>query len=444
MGPESYFRKIICASIVVKSNTGISWLSEGAWRDEWWSKSDSIVDSYKQWTKEDSRKEETRLALAAFTKDWIAIAPTDEERSAVLQALYITDLKDALEVVAGEDAYHSTHSSWHQVFRAEMLTRNYYDIFMFDMKGNCIYSVFKESDYATNFGTNTNLPAEFRKWQDSGLGEAFRGALAAPDEVTMTPWTPYGPSAGALASFLASGVKNENGELIGVYSTQMPPNAMSIEVVEPDCTLQAITKSFEGAINFVGLGQPLAANMEGQVPCFKGRTAERFLELLNLHLTEGYPLGDSLTQVADPYHDIKAHAVDGTCVFAYALRHLMAADYSLHDIREHTPEAYAAFLAYIKTEADFSGVSGKVKFSGNDKPAFLAVQQIQDGKTALVGTTNGTSDLTINGGPSNASWKPAHPDMEPQEEDFPFFIFQIVLPFLCICCPGLAACLRNI
>ncbi|CAE7866646.1 unnamed protein product, partial [Symbiodinium microadriaticum] len=43
---------------------------------------------------------------------------------------------------------------------------SYYDIFMFDLNGDLIYSVFKETDYATNFLIDGDGP-----WKDSGLGE---------------------------------------------------------------------------------------------------------------------------------------------------------------------------------------------------------------------------------------------------------------------------------
>jgi hypothetical protein len=444
MGTEAYFRKLLCASIVVKANNGITWMSEGAWRENWWTKSDSILDSHQAWIKEDSQKEDVKVALDLFRKGWDAAADTDEGRNAVLYPLYVTDLKENLDSVAGPLAYHSYHRTWHPVFRKQMNERNYYDVFMFDPRGNCVYSVYKESDFATNFGSNKNLAADFRKWQDSGLGDAFRAALVDPDIVTMTPWTPYGPSAGALASFLAIGVKDAKGGMIGVFSTQMPPDTISIDYVQPDCTLDALAKSFEGSINFVGLGKPLESEMEQQVPCFKGRTAEAFMLLLNDHLANGYPLGDDSTKVDDLYQDVKGNAADGTCVFAYALRHLMIdLMIPLDDIKAHTAETYEAFVNYIKLEVEFQGMSGWVNFTGNDKPAYLAVQQVQQGKKVLVGTANGTVDLTHHGGPSNASWKPAHPDKLPPATDFPYWAFQVFLPILCIFCPAVAACIRN-
>ena len=91
------------------------------------------------------------------------------------------------------------------------------DIFFFDLNGNCIYSVYKELDFATNFAKEGN-----GEWRDSGLGEAYRAGLLRPGVVNLVDWTPYGPSKGALASFLSIGVLRGE-DLVGVFCTQLPP-----------------------------------------------------------------------------------------------------------------------------------------------------------------------------------------------------------------------------
>jgi hypothetical protein len=433
----------------VGANQGITWLSEGAWREDWWTLTDALIDSHRSWIKEDSQAEDLAIAIQDFKRGWNAIAETDEERFNVLQPLYATDLKTELFVVDLPEAYHTYHKKWHPVYNKAMLDRGYYDVFIFDLKGNMIYSVYKEPDYATNFGTTKSTDKKFTEWQGSGLGDAFRGAMAAPDEVTLTPWTPYGPSAGALASFLAITVRDSTTaaqSLVGVFSTQMPPEALSIENVEEDCTLEKIAESFAGSINFAGLGKPVAEEMDSQVPCFKGKTGKALLEVLDSYLSTGYPAGNEANKVQIPYMDVRSHSVDGACVFAYAVQYLLAEGYSLYEIEAHTEEVYADFIDYLKIGMrPFKGASGLVKFEGNEKPAYLAVQQVLAGTKTVVGTCshNSSIDLSINGGPDNSSWKPAHPDQIPPEADFPYFAFQVFLPVLCICCPALAACIRN-
>jgi len=452
LGSESYYRKIVCASIVVEANKGISWLSKGQWRDNWYKTSDALQDSYRQWVEEDAKKEDLLLALDDFVSGWNQAGATDEERYLRLQPAYSTEQGEVLETVAqpaeGEPfTYHDTHKKYHAEYRDLRANRNYYDIYMFNTMGNLVYSVYKADDYATNFGTKTNLPEAQRKWQNTQLGEGFRAALANMDTQTLavTPWSPYGPTNGAMESFMCVGIKEADGTPLGVFAARMPPEVMSVEDSQPECTFAAVTEAFDGAINFVGLGTPIAQDMEAQTPCFAGRTAKSFLQTLDFHLKNGYPTDDEASKVPQPFDELKAHPADGACVFAYTVKYLLESGFTMDQITSKTPEVYVAFVGHMKNSIDFMGASGRVQFKGNDKPAYLAVTQIQAGDKVLVGTCthNGTRDLSVNGGPSNASWKPANPDPIPPEADFPYFVFQIVLPILCICCPALAACVRN-
>eukprot|EP00929_Paragymnodinium_shiwhaense_P068898 TRINITY_DN34743_c0_g1_i1.p1 TRINITY_DN34743_c0_g1~~TRINITY_DN34743_c0_g1_i1.p1 ORF type:complete len:1694 (-),score=385.43 TRINITY_DN34743_c0_g1_i1:219-5300(-) len=438
MGSENFFRRVLCASIVVQSNLGITWLSEGSWRHEWYKKGDVIIDSHISWIKEDASTTILKNAMVEFKQAWDLYAPTHAERLAGLQQEYIFDSpyplgsKDMLDYAAGDATYHTIHKKYHPIYRTQLYARNYYDIFIFDLAGNLIYSVYKELDYATNILTG--------QWKDSGLGDAFREAKKNPDVVSMIPWRPYGPSAGALASFLSIGIKNSAGELIGIFSTQMPPEAKSIDTVEPECSLENIAQAYEGGINFVGLGKPLESDMQKPLPCFPGHSAQSFLELTDKHLLEGYPLGQESTKVKDPYYDIKAHAADGVCAFAYTVKYLLDEGHSISDIRRPTEDLYRKFLDYLKTILDFQGVSGRVMFEGNDRPAYLAIQQVREGSYTVVGTVSSNKSLNfeLNAGPTNDSWSPAYPDPPPPPSDFPYMALQALIPVLCICCPSVA------
>eukprot|EP00439_Symbiodinium_sp_Y106_P007047 s6188_g1.t1 len=136
IGSETLYRKLICASITQGLQKGIVWLSKGTWRRNWWKRSDILTSTHRQWLTED----------------------------------------DALEVAEGPEKYHAVHQEWHPIYRAKLIERNYYDIFMFDLDGNLIYSVFKETDYGTNFRPNGN-----GTWKDSALGQAYQQARADPE-----------------------------------------------------------------------------------------------------------------------------------------------------------------------------------------------------------------------------------------------------------------------
>lgn len=111
--------------------------------------------------------------------------------------------------------YHVRHGDIHPFFVNLKNTDRYYDIFLFDLNGNLVYSVYKELDFATNF-----VDGEF---SDSGLGRAFRQALELPaGEIAVIDFSPYAPSYGAPAAFISTPAFDEFGTLIGVFAVQLP------------------------------------------------------------------------------------------------------------------------------------------------------------------------------------------------------------------------------
>eukprot|EP00929_Paragymnodinium_shiwhaense_P086904 TRINITY_DN4727_c0_g1_i3.p1 TRINITY_DN4727_c0_g1~~TRINITY_DN4727_c0_g1_i3.p1 ORF type:complete len:460 (+),score=83.39 TRINITY_DN4727_c0_g1_i3:122-1381(+) len=416
-------------------------LSEGSWRHEWWNQKDPVMAHHENGCAVDARTTMVRDAFFDFKAAWDSFASTNAKRLEGLQQAYIYDnphelgAKDNLDFAPGDEAYHAAHKKHHPGLRDVLYEKDYYDVFIFDLTGNLIYTVYKELDYATNIQNG--------EWKESGLGDAFRAALQDPDTVHLIPWAPYGPSHGALASFFGTGIKDEDGQLVGVYCTQLPPSAMSAA----DCSQQEIADAYEGGINFAALGQPMPEDMTKPLTCFPGQTAQSFLGLLDEHLAKGYPAGNTPTKVDAPYQNIKAQAVDGVCVFAYALKHLMDKGYTIEQLRRPDADLYDTFLEFIKTEMDFVGASGRVKFSGNDRPSSLAIQQVLQGSHVTVGTIdwNSTVDLRLDGdgSVSNESWQPAHPDPAPASGNFPYMAFQIGIPLVCICCPAIAGLLRS-
>lgn len=184
-------------------------------------------------------------AMKDFKAAWVSFRSTDTMRSRDLLVAYhfsnpnAAGSKDKLNSASGPEAYHSVHRKYHPEYRAILYSRNYYDIFFFDLQGNCIYSVFKELDFATNFAATGSGP-----YRSSGLGEAYQAALAAPEEIHVTPWAPYDPSKGALASFICTGVR-DGSELIGVFCTQMPAETRPITVAEMETALDRASKSMD-------------------------------------------------------------------------------------------------------------------------------------------------------------------------------------------------------
>ena len=212
---------------------------------------------------------------------------------------------------------------------------------------------------------------------------------------------------------------------------------------QPECTAAAITESFQGAINFAGLGKALPNEAGLNLDCFDGYTSPSFLELLDQHLVDGYPtVGDNETMVARPYMELRAHTADGVCALAKTIAHFLADDHTVDDLRNPSTQLYNEFVNYLKLGLAFQGVSGYVNFTGNDKPETVAMKQVIGEEFVTIGMAfvNGTTVMDMHGGLSNASWTAAKEDVE---EDFPWLVFKILTPLLCVCCPAVAGCVRQ-
>lgn len=160
----------------------------------------------------------TQTAIQDFTAAWLEMGTGQQVK---LQQLYIDDNpfptgeKDKFEGASDGSTWSAMHKTYHADFHSFQQRRNYYDIFLFDLNGNLIYSVFKESDFATNFISGT--------YADSGLGEVFRTAVDLPaGEIYMTDFAPYAPSFGAAAKFVATPVYDDADLQIGVVALQLP------------------------------------------------------------------------------------------------------------------------------------------------------------------------------------------------------------------------------
>ena len=61
--------------------------------------------------------------------------------------------KDLLDTESADTKYGKSHNHYHPVMRSLIGRFDYYDMFPIDLDGNIVYTVFKETDYATNLKT---------------------------------------------------------------------------------------------------------------------------------------------------------------------------------------------------------------------------------------------------------------------------------------------------
>ena len=165
----------------------------------------------------------TRAALAEFSVAFDAM----NDPEGTLQAAYIDanphplGQKDRLLSAGTGTAYDAAHARHHAYFDQLQDTYGYYDVFLVDARGNLVYSVFKERDYATNMLTG--------QWRDSGLARVIAAALEAGADApsAFDDFSSYGPSYGAPASFIARPIFDGAGQALGVLAYQMPVDAIN-------------------------------------------------------------------------------------------------------------------------------------------------------------------------------------------------------------------------
>ncbi len=161
----------------------------------------------------------TASALVDFKSGWAAVPGQPLQ---ALQQAYIdgnpnpTGSKHLLDRAETNGAYDDAHGTYHPDLRHFLETKGLYDIFLVDPSGDIIYSVFKESDYATNLLNG--------KWKDTGIADVFRAAKAGggKGKVYNSSYSPYGPSNDAPAIFFATPVTDTGGAFLGALIFQAP------------------------------------------------------------------------------------------------------------------------------------------------------------------------------------------------------------------------------
>lgn len=162
-------------------------------------------------------------AIGAFDDAWLSLGSNARER---LQRDYITEnphpagARDELMTKEDGSFYSHTHSYYHPWFRDLQQRQGYEDIYLFSGSGDLLYSVFKNSDFATNFETG--------EWAETGLGEVYRAAKAAePNTIVFQDFAPYGPMEERPASFIGMPVYDRVGNRAGVFVYQIPASVIN-------------------------------------------------------------------------------------------------------------------------------------------------------------------------------------------------------------------------
>ncbi|MEM8638714.1 MAG: adenylate/guanylate cyclase domain-containing protein [Cyanobacteria bacterium P01_G01_bin.54] len=112
--------------------------------------------------------------------------------------------------------YSQVHRKYHQNFDEIIQKFGYYDLFLIDPKtGNIVYSVYKETDYATSL-----FEGPYRR---SNLAQVVTEVLDNPDQgtVQIVDFAAYRPSYAAPAAFLAAPIY-DGSDFVGILAIQLP------------------------------------------------------------------------------------------------------------------------------------------------------------------------------------------------------------------------------
>lgn len=176
--------------------------------------------------------------LKELTSAWAEFGDGQTQK---LQKLYIDDnphplgKKDEMDFQKDGSTYSEVHGRFQPVYRQMIRESGYYDFFLFDMNGNCVFTVFKERDFATNLLSG--------QWKDSDLAVVYKRArdLKPGEPEAFVDFKPYEPSANVPASFIAAPII-ENGKTIGVIAFQMPIDRLNRLAQAPE----ALGKTSDG------------------------------------------------------------------------------------------------------------------------------------------------------------------------------------------------------
>ncbi len=161
----------------------------------------------------------TRQALSNFSQAWTALDGLDGGAAKQLRDKLLAiapEERAMVEVLDGvPPTYAQSHKRYQPVFRDQIGTQSYHDLYLFDAAGNLVYSTLKADDYATNFAEDSD-----GAYASSGLGDAYRAAMkqTSSQAFVFADFAPYAAAGNELLAFLATPMFDIKGLPIGAMA----------------------------------------------------------------------------------------------------------------------------------------------------------------------------------------------------------------------------------
>ncbi len=123
--------------------------------------------------------------------------------------------KEALVSAKDGSLYSQIHQRYHPIFRTIIDKFGYYDLFLVDLQGNIVYTVYKETDFTSNLTTGP--------YNESNLARLVSLVRRAKEKnyASVIDFEAYVPSYGAPAAFIAAPIF-DGSQLLGVLAVQLP------------------------------------------------------------------------------------------------------------------------------------------------------------------------------------------------------------------------------
>jgi len=185
----------------------------------------------------------------------------------VAQYLYIADnanpvgKKQLLSMNKSlNDNYSGQHIVFHSSFMSLLEEFGLKDIFLVNAEGDVVYSVIKQSDFATNLNND--------RYAKSGLSLAYKAAVALPKgSVAYEDFAPYEPGYNVPTAFLAAPIYFGETDVEGALIFALPVDKINTIM------------NFHGAYESVGLGKTGESYLAGSDKVM--RNDSRFTKLLD-------------------------------------------------------------------------------------------------------------------------------------------------------------------
>lgn len=134
--------------------------------------------------------------------------------------------RQKLHLPPNPDQYDQNHDPLNRMLSALVDIKGYYDVFIISADGDVVYSVFKETDFATNL-----LDGQAA---EEGLSQVFIQARAKePGDISFQNFAPYSPSAGAAAAFMATRIDLGRGKGDPVLAFQLSTDRLTSALSVP-------------------------------------------------------------------------------------------------------------------------------------------------------------------------------------------------------------------